>query len=55
MDILHQHNAQLIKQNDQPFFDVGREDFALAGAEQLQQRSQKRFVNEHLVAGMADQ
>lgn len=55
MDILHQHNAQLIQQNHEPFFDVCGKDFALTGAEQFQQWTQEGFVDQHLMARMADQ
>lgn len=55
MHVLHQHHAQLVQQNDQSLGNVRREDFALTTAEDLQEGSQERFMDQQLVAGMADQ
>lgn len=52
--VLHQHDAQLIEQDDQSLFDVSGEYLALTGTKEFQQRPQKRFVHQHLMSRVAD-
>lgn len=54
MDVLHQHHAQLVEQYDQPFLHVRWIDLVLARSQYLEQRPQKRLVDQQLMPTVTD-